>query len=130
MLVLSIKPCVLKFCSGFYFRGNPSTQCSAILALSGLAQATQSYVSSMDNEELKIANEIKEFRSHSHWLMSVIDSCMSLVDFTYQPKAELIGLCQQVNFCILKLLQIFFHLNFTFHTQCFVFFFHLQNLYM
>ncbi|XP_052794014.1 focadhesin-like [Mya arenaria] len=76
-------------------KGNPTIQWNAVLALSGLATATQRYVTSLDREELKRTNQITEHISHSHWLMLVLDSLMSLVDFTFTPKAGMLGLCQQ-----------------------------------
>jgi len=90
------KTVINKILMCLFDRGNPAVQCNAVMALAGLALATQHFVTSLDNKDLKRANEFKEHMSHSHWLMLVIDSCMSLVDFTYKPKAGLLGLCQQV----------------------------------
>ncbi|XP_060554387.1 focadhesin-like [Ruditapes philippinarum] len=76
-------------------RGNPSVQFNAVLALSGLARSVHRYISSLDSEERKRMDDVTEHTSHSHWLVIMIDSCMSLIDFTYMPKSTLFGLCQQ-----------------------------------
>ncbi|XP_052281893.1 focadhesin-like isoform X6 [Dreissena polymorpha] len=76
-------------------RGSPTVQFNAILALTGLAQAVQRFATSLSKEEMAAANQITEHISHSHWLMLLLDSLMSLVDFTFKPKAGLMGFCQQ-----------------------------------
>jgi len=68
-----------------------------VLALSGLALACHQYASGLEKQELQLANQNSEHISHSHWLMLVMDSLMSLVDFTFSPKAGLLGLSQQVD---------------------------------
>ncbi|XP_053406121.1 focadhesin-like isoform X2 [Mercenaria mercenaria] len=74
---------------------NPSVQFNAVLALSGLAHSVHRYMASLDADEKKSLDEVLEHTSHSHWLIMMIDSCMSLIDFTYTPKSALFGLCQQ-----------------------------------
>ena len=82
---------------------NPSIQSNAILALAGLLNIVHRYTTSLEPAELKTAELSTEYKSHSHWLMVVIESLMSLVDFQYKPKGELLGLCQQVIFFFLVL---------------------------
>ena len=77
---------------------NPSIQSNAILALAGLLNIVHRYTTSLEPAELKTTELGTEHKSHSHWLMVVIESLMSLVDFQYKPKGELLGLCQQVIF--------------------------------
>ena len=75
---------------------NPSIQSNAVLALAGLLNIVYRYATSLEPAELKTASLSTEYKSHSHWIMVVIESLMSLVDLQFKPKGELLGLCQQV----------------------------------
>ena len=75
---------------------NPSIQSNAILSLAGLLNIVHRYATSLEPAELKTAESSTEYKSHSHWSIIVIESLMSLVDFQYKSKGNLLGLCQQV----------------------------------
>ena len=75
---------------------NPSIQSNAVLALAGLLNIVHRYATSLEPAELKTSSLSTEYKSHSHWMMVVIESLMSLVDLQFKPKGELLGLCQQV----------------------------------
>ena len=75
---------------------NPSIQSNAVLALAGLLNVVHRYATSLEPTELKTPDLSTEYKSHSHWLIVAIESLMSLVDFQYKPRGELLGLCQQV----------------------------------
>ena len=77
-------------------RGNPSIQSNAILSLACLLNTVHKYATSLEPGDLKSAESSTEYKSHSHWSIIVIESLMSLVDFQYKPKGDLLGLCQQV----------------------------------
>ncbi|KAK3097709.1 hypothetical protein FSP39_012361 [Pinctada imbricata] len=76
-------------------RGSPTMQGNAILSLAGLAWVVHKHVCGLDKESRVAADNSTEYKSHSHWLTVVIDTMMSLMDITYAPKGQLLGLCQQ-----------------------------------
>lgn len=74
---------------------SPNVQGNAILSLSGLVLASQRYWTDLDKEFQGQIDNVKEFQSQSHWATVVMDTLMSLMDVTFQPKGHILGLCQQ-----------------------------------
>ncbi|XP_061172326.1 focadhesin-like [Saccostrea echinata] len=76
-------------------RESPSVQGNAVLSLGGLVLATQKHWVDLDKETQGQLDQVKEFQTQSHWVTIVMDTLMSLMDVTYQPKGSILGICQQ-----------------------------------
>ncbi|XP_062616026.1 focadhesin-like, partial [Saccostrea cucullata] len=76
-------------------RESPNVQGNAVLSLGGLVLATQKHWVDLDQVTQGQLDEVREFQPQSHWVAVVMDTLMSLMDMTFQPKGSILGICQQ-----------------------------------
>ncbi|XP_048733859.2 focadhesin-like isoform X2 [Ostrea edulis] len=74
---------------------SPSVQGNAVLALGGLVLTSQKHWISLDKKSQSEIEQVKEFQSQTHWTTVAMDTLMSLMDVTFQPKGNILGICQQ-----------------------------------
>lgn len=68
-----------------------------MLALGGLVLTSQKHWISLDKKSQSEIEQVKEFQSQTHWTTVAMDTLMSLMDVTFQPKGNILGICQQVS---------------------------------
>ena len=71
-------------------------QGNCVVALAALAVTTTKYAHNLDAEALEKAAEATEHLGQAHWLSVVVNTVLAILDFSYQPTARVMQICQQV----------------------------------